>query len=328
MNIFCKLPSLLQNYTNDNILLIPTAIELYIYLKNYININNNIYKLYIDDKEYKYININSNDYFIIKNLCLKYKEYNNSYIKYNNNKLNINDEKKKLRNIIKIYYIIKYNVINNFNYNHGDKHFNIFNEKNNNNSISSNYMKYEINNNVDFIIKIQNNINNYLIENKLPNKFMEVFIKNKQKKDNLLTCILHLFYILEIINKIYNFISYGIEIIKNIKLNPDIINISNTILNKIPNDLLICDNINCIKIKDKNCGIIYNDNIQICDYIILKLQDNIWNIYFDNIKKNTNIINININNLNKNYKNINNKSHKENIKIKQNELIELINKHL
>jgi len=221
--------------------------------------------MYSFKKLYKYINIiNNNDYFIINNLCLNYKEYDYSYIKYNN-KLNINDEIKKLHYIIKIYYLIKYNVINNFNYNHGDKHFNIFNEKINNNSISSNYMKYEINNNIDFIIKIQNNINNYLIENKLPNKFIEVFIKNKQKKDNLLTCILHLFYILKIINKIYNFISYGIETIKNIKLNPDIINISNTIL-KIPNDLLICDNINCIKIKDKNCGIIYNDNIQITIY--------------------------------------------------------------
>jgi len=37
-----------------------------------------------------------------------------------------------------IYKFIKYNLINNFNYNHGDKHFN---KKNNNNLISSNYMK-------------------------------------------------------------------------------------------------------------------------------------------------------------------------------------------
>lgn len=334
-HINIKIPHLLQNYTNHNILYIPKNIKLKLnlHINKYIECNNNIYYSYInDEQELIYKNTNTNDYYFkINNFKLKYNSYDNSYIKYNEIKLNINDEIDKNINLVKdfcyMYKFIKYNLINNFNYNHGDKHFNKCNKKNNNNSISSNYMKCEMDNNVNFIIMIQNKIENYLKENKLPNEFIEVFKENKNKRDKLLTCILFLFYILEIINKLYNYISYGIETIKNIKLNPDVINISNTIFNNIPNDLLIYNN-DIIKIKDKNCGIIYNDSIQVCDYIILKLINNKWNLHFNNIK-NTNINNnISINDLNKNYNNNNNDNYKQLIKNKQNELIELIHKHI
>lgn len=187
-------------------------------------------------------------------------------------------------------------------------------------------MKCEMNNNVNFIIMIQNKIENYLKENNLSNEFIEVFKENENKRDKLLTCILFLFYILEIINKLHNYISYGIETIKNIKLNPNVINISNTIFNNIPNDLLIYNN-DIIKIKDKNCGIIYNDIIQVCNYIILKLINNKWNLNFNNIKNNNINNNISINDLNKNYIN-NNVNYKQLIKNKQNELIEFIHKHI
>jgi hypothetical protein len=297
------LSHIFKNYTNDKILFLPNKVTLEYKLPDYLTIDNLIYKFASnEDNQITYENTkNINDKILFKyNFKIEY--LNKKFIKYNHNKINVNNKIEEykiiLRKICKYYNFFLKNIIDNFNYKHGSKHFFKFNYKNNNKSISSNYMYHLIDIDPNFLYFIKNKFEKYINDNMLlPKTFIEVY-KNIPVKyiDNKLTCILLLFFLLEIKTKLYNFINYGFVTIKNIIGNPDILNISNTIFNNIPSDLVIVnDDISVINIKDYNCGIIYNnDNIKTCDYIRLFKKDNKWNLAFENIKNNKNIYNKNI----------------------------------
>jgi hypothetical protein len=333
------LSHIFKNYTNDKILFLPNKITLKCKLLDYFTIDNLIYKIISNkDNQITYENTkNVNDKIII-NYNYKIDYLDKTFIKYNHNQINLNNKIEEyeiiLQNIYKYNNFFLINIIDNFNYKHGSKHFSKFNYKNNNKSISSNYMYHLIDFDPNFLYFIKNKFEKYMNDNMLlPNTFIDVY-KNTPVKyiDNKLTCILLLFFLLEIKTKLNNFINYCDITIENIRNNPDIINISNTIFNNIPSDLVIVnDDISVMKIKDYNCGIIYhNDDIKTCDYIRLFKANNKWNLSFENINNNyickENILNeINIK-LSK-YKNIKN-NNKVFFNSMKNQLFELIENYI